>query len=445
MPLQNKAPPGWSVRLALVLRTDRKLLIRPLILVTWCVALWRGHALRAFCAPPSRQSPRSCVVAGILAVWFTASSSAAAEKTKALALLDTASLAFTSVLATALYPALTISNYISHAPGGALHSNAKAFFERSAADLLAVSPAIDDIQLAPYGRAVDLLPLITERRNMTAILALGGHDLFNSSSPVANRRAAALLALKSQQFILEGPKALLIPGLLGPIPGLCTSNCLVNPSLGFLTRLAIFANESSVADTWADTTWSGVLPGQVIPAVTGVTNCTEPEAVNPATGLSYCAPNATGDGRKFWGFVTVVVIWEELLRTSKITDLGGLNGSPYSWSVCRSTESSLGVPPFAWVLVSSNRGVLPTQDDGNTIVANVGLFASQWVFSVQKAGGWRPTWEYPLFAVVIVVSFALSLVYLLVRVLSQPACGPATHPFASPPPLSSCWWSTAST
>ncbi len=226
-------------RLFTVVRADNGvMLVRPALLFTWHV-------------PTPRSPPLSCALtlrpAGAAAWWpaFWPSTSPPTARNKRSAsrrkrssrlrrrrVLPRAALrarvpaltralqAFSSALYSTLYPALALSSHISHAPGGAMHSNAKAYFEAAAPELLSVSPAIDDIQLAPYGRAVQIIPLLTDRRNATAIIALGGHDLFNASSPVANRRGAALLALKSRQLIMEGPKYLLIPGLLGPIPGL---------------------------------------------------------------------------------------------------------------------------------------------------------------------------------------------------------------------------------
>ena len=90
---------------------------------------------------------------------------------------------------------LVVQKHIESGDTAAMHASAQAFWTKTAPSLIQLSPAIDDIQLAPYGVAVTIYPLVTARRNATSILALGGHDLLNASSPIANRRAAALLAI----------------------------------------------------------------------------------------------------------------------------------------------------------------------------------------------------------------------------------------------------------
>ena len=299
-----------------------------------------------------------------------------------------------------------MSRFVEFAPGGARHDNALAFWLKTAPTLTALSTAIDDIQIAPYGVACNIVPLISPRRNATGIIALGGHDLFNASSPLANRRPAAILGMVSQKTMLEGPKSLLLPTTTP-----CTGACTVDPLLGILARQAMFVAQTEPYDVWAqNTSWPGVLPGQVLGPFTGVRNCSG--IINPVNNMSYCDTNATGDGRRFWGFSTVIVMWKQLLQLSRVTDLGDASMHPYKWSVSRSTEASLGVPPFTWVYISSNAGRLP--EDGTPgytagETTQVSIFTSVWSFTVEKPGGWRPAWEHGVIAGVVCVSFVIAV------------------------------------
>ena len=379
-----------------------------------------------------------CVTGGVVAVRFAALSYANSEKEVATALLASVTTVrgggaagahlppgvhthplelsllqgFASLLETTLYPMLVVQKHIESGDAAAVHASAQTFWTKTAPSLIALSPAIDDIQLAPYGVAVTIYPLVTARRNATSILALGGHDLLNASSPIANRRAAALLAITTRGIMIEGPKSLLLPGASA-----CTgSGCAtIDPLLGILARQAMFVQTPNANDAWSGgTTWPGVLPGQVLGPITGPTNCSG--VLNPATGLSVCALNATGDGTKFWGFTTVIVIWSQLLDLAKVTALGGSNGQPYQWSVSRSSEASLGVAPFAWVYTSSNTGALPAAPGGakDALFASATVFSSQWGFTLQKPGGWRPVWERGVIAGVVLMSALIALsLYLL--------------------------------
>jgi hypothetical protein len=313
--------------------------------------------------------------------------------------------AFGSILQTTLYPLLVVSRNLEFSEGAAVHANAQAFWLKTRASLLALSPAIDDVQIAPYGLVTNIYPLVTTRRNATAVIAMGGHDLMNASSPVANRRAAALLALTSRELMIEGPKSLLLPDLLACV-GRC--NGVVDPLLGLLARLAIYVPSNSSVDEWAgNTTWPGVLPGQTLGPVRGATNCTD--IVNPATGLSYCDTNGFGDGTRFWGFSTVIVIWKQLLDLARVTDLGDVNGRPYRWSVARSSEATNGTGDFPWTFTSNNGARLPTANYERGVVATVKTFSSVWAFTVEKPGGWEPVWADGIIAGVVLISALIAL------------------------------------
>jgi hypothetical protein len=279
----------------------------------------------------------------------------------------------------------------------------QAFWDLTAPGLLDLSPAIDDVQLAPYGRVVNIYPLLTTRRNATIVIALGGHDLLNASSPVANRRSAALLAITSRQVMIEGPKSLLLPDVLS-----CGARCYVDPLWAILARNAIFVKTDAEEDEWSEgTTWPGVLPGQLLGPVTEATNCST--VLNAVTGRSICATNATGDGTRFWGYATVIVIWKQLLELSRVVDLGDATGAPYRWSVSRSSEASLGQGNFPYVYTSSNTGRLPTEPYDRGVVATVRVFTSVWAFTVEREGGWRPAWEGGVIAGVVLLSAVLAV------------------------------------
>jgi hypothetical protein len=298
---------------------------------------------------------------------------------------------------------LVVQRHIQFGPGSAAHASVKSFWAATAPTLVSLSPAIDDVQLAPYGLAVSIVPLVTSRRNATGVIALGGHDLMNASSPVANRRAAALLAIQTRTVMIEGPKSLLLPSVLA-----CLGSCVIDPLLGILARQAIFVASDSNVDEWSNgTTWPGVLPGQTLGPVTAATNCSG--VLNPVTGLSICATNATGDGTRFWGFTTVIVIWKQLLEMSKVSDLGDAGGTPYKWSVSRSDEASLGIAPFKWVYISSNTGRLPAAFSDRAVFATSSVFSSVWGFTLEKPGGWRPAWEGGVIAGVVLLSVILAV------------------------------------
>ena len=265
------------------------------------------------------------------------------------------------------------------------------------------------MQIAPYGVATNIYPLVTKRRNATGVIALGGHDLFNASSPVANRREAAIAALTSRAVMIEGPKSLLLPTST-PCVG---SACNVNPLLGILARSGSYVPTTQAGDVWSNGfTWPGVLPGQVLGPITGVTNCSGVVMV-PSTGRSYCDTNATGDGTRFWGFSTVIVMWSNLLELSRVTELGDAAGRPYKWSVSRNLESAnISSGSFPWTFVSANAGPLPpygTPGYSEGITATVNVFTSAWSFTLEKSGGWHPEWEAGIIAGVVLVSALIAV------------------------------------
>ena len=63
---------------------------------------------------------------------------------------------------------------IAHVPER--HEAVQRWFMRAAPALVMTSPAIDSVQIAPYGHVAAIYPLVSARRNATGIL-LGGSCL----------------------------------------------------------------------------------------------------------------------------------------------------------------------------------------------------------------------------------------------------------------------------
>ena len=270
------------------------------------------------------------VGAGVGAVLGVAANSARDEQARAQALVTSVACSFGAQLLGALSPSLATQTFIQSGPPPT-HAAVQSWFDKAAPLMLASSAAIDDLQLAPYGHSAAIYPLITLRRNNTGILIGGdvghGHDLFNSSSVIANRRSAAILALNAQQLQIEGPKNLLSPA------SLCLVSCAFGQS-GLLSRIPLYVSTQSVTDQWSQGyQWTGVPGGPALGPFASVTNCAS--IVNPANGMSLCDTNAVGDGRRFWGFFTVIIVWAQLLQLAHVDSLGD-ESSGFKWSLARS-------------------------------------------------------------------------------------------------------------
>ena len=104
-----------------------------------------------------------------------------------------------------------------------------------------------------------------------------------------------------------------------------------------VSRIPLFASTTAAADPWSlGYRWAAAPGGPPLGPFTNVTGC---DVVRSATtGASLCDTNATGDGRRFWGFFSIVVVWNELLGLAGIERLD----AEYKWSIARSDETSDG-------------------------------------------------------------------------------------------------------
>lgn len=322
------------------------------------------------------------------------------QKSKVLALqkrVDDAASLFGSALSGSMAPLFAVQSFVEHNPGGAAHSVVKAYWESASSALLALAPGVECVQLAPYGHVVAINPVITPALNLTGVLAQGGLDIFDGNA-VPRFRPVGLHGLVTQQLVIDGPRP-----VFSCVGGTCGVG--ISPSFALLGRLPLFAPIGSSA--WGDTTWPGLV-GRSLGPFTQVTNCsqTNGDLLNPVTGLSLCAPNASGDGKQFWGFTTSIISWMTLLKISKIASLGE---SGLQWSISRtpvtdSVASSLDVFQYA----DSNSGVLPTLPYADGAVAYINAIGSRWVLSAQVPGGWDRRWEAGVDAACVVTSALLA-------------------------------------
>jgi hypothetical protein len=276
--------------------------------------------------------------AGVGAVLAVSAAQQADDQARARTLVTSVATSFAGRLQGALFPSQTVVSYLTSGPQPT-HAVAYDWFTSAAPALVATSSVIDDIQLAPYGHAAAIYPIVSPFRNVTGIVTRatsdsatgGGHDLFLNTSVIANRRSAAILALTARTMQIEGPKNLRYPN---PNPTVCKGQC-PGDMLGLLSRIAIFSkpNTTSNVDTWSQNFPWPAAAGQPLGPFSSVTNCAT--VTNPANGVSLCDTNAVGDGRRFWGFFTVIVVWVELLRAANVGSLGDAT-SGYKWSIARS-------------------------------------------------------------------------------------------------------------
>eukprot|EP00900_Chrysochromulina_parva_P013575 jgi/Chrpa1/22218/Chrysochromulina_OHIO_Genome00025637-RA len=182
------------------------------------VSAWRGW--RELRAAPCRFLGLAAVLfaalagGGLFVVMSYATSYATEQQVRAQALVSSVSVSFGAQLRGALNPSLAVVTFIESGPPPT-HEAVQRWYTSAAPSLVMASPAIDSVQIAPYGRVAAIYPLVSARRNATGLLLGGdpggGHDLFNASSIVANRRTSAILALTTRQLQVEGPKNLLSP------------------------------------------------------------------------------------------------------------------------------------------------------------------------------------------------------------------------------------------
>jgi class 3 adenylate cyclase len=182
--------------------------------------------------------------------------------------------------------------------------------------------------------------------------------------------------LTTRQLQVEGPKNLLSP----------LTTCLASASnickygqFALLSRIPLFASTTAAADLWSlGYRWAAAPGGPPLGPFTNVTGCDVVRSA--ATGASLCDTDAMGDGRRFWGFFTIIVMWNQLLELAGIERLG----AEYKWSIARSDETSDGTGAFPLVVVSSSDGSLPTSAYNAGAVSNVvRAYSSAWVITIE--------------------------------------------------------------
>ena len=378
--------------------------------------LWRscGSGCAAAWANPLELLLVPILVFGALvALMLGATSTAVAASTvtqtaRLQSLADNAASALTSALVGALAPLLTVKAFVEGNPGGANHSVVQAFWAATAPSLVAAAPAsTGELQLAPFGRAVAFFPLVSASINSTAVLAAGGLDLFNASGAV-DERAAAVQGLVSRALVLEGPFTIFQCAAAGACGGGGASG------LALVGRFPLFppAPRGGGSPSWGDAAWPGVA-GATVGPITAVTNCSA--VVNAATGRSFCAANATGDGTQFWGFATSLIFWEALLQQANLPALGG-NG--LLWTLARSptdADDGAATPAAALVAVAGNAAPpLPAAPYLAGVIGVATAFNTRWVVSVQLPGGWAPAWLGGVYAACVLAAAAVAVAVFFV-------------------------------
>ena len=146
-----------------------------------------------------------------------------------------------------------------------------------------------------------------------------------------------------------------------------------------------------------------------------------------STGVSLCETNATGDGSRFWGFFTFIVLWAEILTLSNVAALGGVS-SGYKWSIAVARPDPTvaggggGEPPYAFSYAWSNNEALPfTPYAGGIVSSPVSVSTSAWIFTIApRSGSFAPDWQGGALAGVILLAavlFALALSLAIERAL----------------------------
>ena len=376
------------------------------------VSAWRGW--RELRAAPCRFWGLAAFLFAVLAggglfvVTYFASSYASEQQVRAQALVSSVAVSFGAHLRGALNPSLAVATFVESGPPPT-HESVQNWFTRAAPALVMASPAIDDVQIAPCGHVAAVYPLVSARRNATGILLGGGHDLFNASSIIANRRQAAILALTTRQLHIEGPK-----NILSPLTT-CTASCKYGQS-ALLSRIPLFASTTAAADPWSlGYRWAAAPGGPPLGPFTNVTGCDVVRSA--ATGASLCDTNATGDGRRFWGFFTIIVMWNQLLELAGVERLG----TEYKWSIARSVETSDGTGAFPLVVVSSSDGSLPTSAYNAGAVSNVvRAYSSAWVITIEpRTGSLTPVLENGAVAAVVVIAALITALIVFIALQQQ--------------------------
>jgi class 3 adenylate cyclase len=374
------------------------------------VSAWRGW--RELRAAPCRFLGLAVFVFAVLAggghgvMGRYTNSMASARQVRAQTLLSSVAVSFGAVLRGALNPSLAAATFVESGPPPT-HEAVQNWFMRAAPALVMASPAINDVQLAPYGRVAAIYPSVSSGGGSVGGDVGGGHDLFNASSVIANRRQAAVLALTDRKLHIEGPKKILSPLTK------CTAFCKYGQS-ALLSRIPLFASTTAAADPWS-LGYRWPRGGSPLGPFTTVTGCDVVRSA--ATGASLCDTNATGDGRRFWGFFTIIVVWSQLLELAGIEHLG----AEYKWSIARSVETSDGMDALPLVVVSSSDGSLPTSAyDAGAVSSVVRAYSSAWVITIEpRTGSLTPVPEYSAVAAVVVIAALLTALIVFIALQQQ--------------------------
>jgi len=383
------------------------------------MSAWRGW--RELRAAPCRFLGLAAFLFAVLTggtlfvVMSYATSYASEQHVRAQALVSSVAVSFGAQLRGALNPSLAVATFVESGPPPT-HEAVQKWFTSAAPALVMASPAIDDVQIAPYGHVEAIYPLVSARLNATGILLGGdpggGHDLFNASSVVANRRQAAIQALTTRQLHVEGPSNLLPPLTT------CTSSARICKygQFALVSRIPLFASTTAAADPWSlGYRWAAAPGGPPLGPFTNVTGCDVVRCA--ATGASLCDTNATGDGRRFWGFFSIVVVWNELLGLAGIERLD----AEYKWSIARSDETSNGTDASPLVVVSSSDGPLPTSAyDAGEVSSFVRAYSSAWVITIEpRTGSLTPVLQDGAVAGVVVLAALITALIVFIALQQQ--------------------------
>jgi class 3 adenylate cyclase len=383
------------------------------------VSAWRGW--RELRAAPCRFLGLAAFLFAVLTggtlfvVMSYATSYASEQHVRAQALVSSVAVSFGAQLRGALNPSLAVATFVESGPPPT-HEAVQKWFTSAAPALVMASPAIDDVQIAPYGHVEAIYPLVSARLNATGTLLGGdqggGHDLFNASSVVANRRQAAIQALTTRQLHVEGPS-----NLLSTLTT-CTSSARICKygQFALVSRIPLFASTTAAEDPWSlGYRWAAAPGGPPLGPFTNVTGCNVVRSA--ATGASLCDTNATGDGRRFWGFFSIVVVWNELLGLAGIERLD----AEYKWSIARSDETSDGTDASPLVVVASSDGSLPTSAyDAGEVSSVVRAYSSAWVITIEpRTGSLTPVLQDGAIAGVVVLAALITALIVFIALQQQ--------------------------
>jgi len=242
------------------------------------------------------------LAAGFAAMGVAAAAAARAEKRSLQSVADGAVATLEFALLDALSPLREVRDILENDSSLAVHSAARHLFEDLAPGLVASNAAIVSLQLLPYGRLAASEPLVSGSAADGTLLdvtaALGARDVLDGAA-TPSERGAAVLALSAQELVLLGPRADVL-SCGGVAAG---SSC--RPVAALVAYLPIFVLTSSVADPWADSAWPAGGVGGASFVVAAPTNCSGVVrgGAAPGAGVSLCATNVLGDGRRFWGYI----------------------------------------------------------------------------------------------------------------------------------------------